>query len=429
MKNRNTFIGESKLDWMIDIFRLHSNDDVGQGRIKYVLNKKSKYLLKNVIDEIKNKGNMKTSDIVNKISGSYHEYFTYLRRSKISLCILEEFIYLWSEITGKDSSFLKKKFIENSTILTHGAGDNYKSVKCPIKLTTELCKIVGAVIADGNLSLYDSSYKGVKGTGYRIVVRDGYQDNLMLLSEWIKKVFAIKVQVKRHKKQNLWYIAIKNKIIFRYLNKIFEIPHGKKSSIVKIPKIIKLSNFKYQKAFVTGAAMFDGGFNFKNGYFFYTSKSYQLVSDIFNVFKESGIEPDFISSRPHKTTGVYQLTIRKRKKLGKLLSFFERKSCKWKQLNAHVNGLEFSGNLNDICFQLDLLFPRIRQTFTHSDVIKLVNKHKFVTISEVSRKLRKNKTSVSETLNSLDAWNILISEKKGIYKYWSINPELKRKQE
>jgi intein/homing endonuclease len=81
---------------------------------------------------------------------------------------------------------------------------------------------------------------------------------------------------KYYQKNNYWRVDFGNKIIYRYMEKIFEIPVGKKHEKVKIPKVIEQSSLKFKKAFLQGLFIFDGGLG-KSYFNFCTKGSVNLL--------------------------------------------------------------------------------------------------------------------------------------------------------
>src|SRR2546422_326012 len=140
-------------------------------------------------------------------------------------------------------------------------------------LTNESKKI----IKDGNL------YLGKGNKKWQIKIGDQYKENLDLFSKWINNEFNVSFEVKKDKKQRMFYIEFSNKIIFEYLRKIFGIKVGKKSYVAKMPNIIKESSFNYNLAFAVGLCMFDGGIGFGRRNFSFNSKSKDLIKDFNDV--------------------------------------------------------------------------------------------------------------------------------------------------
>src|SRR5439155_13885058 len=269
--------------------------------------------------------------------------------------------------------------------------------------------------------------KNAKGNGYLIELSDFYETNVKLFCHWLQKVFGIKANYKRHRSGNYFETRFKNKIVFRYLSRILGIPIGKKSKFIKMPEIIKNSGLNYKKAFVTAALLFDGGVIFKSGYYQFSSKSLSLIKDVENVLIECGIKPDHVDRLPDKNE-VYRLLIRNKDKLKKVLTnFLPPNSTKYSQLNLHINGFEEVKDLNEVMKTLNELYPRFGKSLIFSDIINLISDGELFVADDLVKKLGKSKQVIKKSLNKLEKWNVLSSNKsKGrINKVWSLNQFLK----
>jgi hypothetical protein len=405
----------------LDLFKLHDENDKGQGRIKAVINSELKLELKILIQEIQKGSPLKIKDIADYLGIGRYEFYRCLKR-KIPLVCLCNLLELWEKITKNSIKGKQCKLFNKINYLSHGAGNTYKIVKCQKYLTENQCKIIGAVLADGHLK------NGM--LEYSIIVRDGTEDTVRLFCKWVEEEFGIKLQANFDKSQNLWYVSFGNKIIFRYLNKIYDVHFGKKASIAKMSEIVRKSSLNFQKTFVTGVVMFDGGVDHRTGYFDLTTKSIYLVKDVEQVLKKFNVNPDYVSDSLDPISGVYKLRIRQKEKLKKFLEIFlEPNTMKWSQLNFHVNGAERFTNLKETTEALSRLFPQVRNGITFEAVINIVNNLQYAKMEDVKKKLNRKNTVVYEYLKCLENWEILISRRRGIYKVWSINPNLLKQKE
>lgn len=407
-----------------DLFELSDKNDGEDTKIKIILNSKTKPQLSELIDLIKTKLDLSTKEIAKQIGVSSDEFYTYIPRSKISLFALQGLIELYKKYDSKDTIKIKNEMLENTEFLVYGSGNVYKSVKCVTQLTDDMCWIVGGIVADGNLNVYTDE----KGTGYRILVRDGYKDTMNILCDKIEKVFGFRPKLRYHDKEHHWYFQFKNKVVFRYLNIFFEIPYGKKSDIVKMPNMLRFASPKYRRAFISGVLIFDGGLNLRNGYQFFNSKSKQLVKDVANVLEEFGASPDYVSKKPHKTTGVWQLTVRRKEKLINVLkNFIEPNTIKFRQLETHLFGFEKMKSFNEVMKEMETLYPRYRDTYTLSDIVRTIAEHDKVNMKEVQEILGTKSHLIGESLNRLESWHVLKSTKEGRHKFWFVNENFSRR--
>jgi transcriptional regulator with XRE-family HTH domain len=291
----------------LDLFKLHEEKDRGQGRIKIIPNDKFLTKFNEILKEMEVYG--VTQAKLAKMLGIHPDLLTHYKNDrKIPLGTLIKILKFWKLTTNKsDSEFERKKFEIQDHIeeVSHSTGRLVIKTYCPKFLSINLCKICGAIVADGNLQLSRNSI----GCSYVIRAYDQYKDNIDTLCALIYSEFRVKVQPKFDKKENYWFIKFGNKVIFRYLNKIFDIPIGDKSSIVRMPKIIKDSHISYQIAFVSGFMMFDGGVHFNQARFSLGTKSKMLYEDIKQVLESLKLYPDYTNEKITKPKDVFSIEI------------------------------------------------------------------------------------------------------------------------
>lgn len=151
--------------------------------------------------------------------------------------------FLDMEVIEKEKSFLiKSKF---------GPSDY---IKIPKDLTPDIACFIGFVLGDGNLA------RKKKRITIELVDKGLIKKikNLVLYS-FNKKIKIFKRIDKRENRQIRYFVYIDNNAIYSLLNRIFEVPIGKKSDIIKIPNIIKISSDNIKKAFLIGVLASDGG--------------------------------------------------------------------------------------------------------------------------------------------------------------------------
>lgn len=353
----------------------------------------------------------------------------YKKGRKIPLGIIIKLIKLWEVECKKSEPEVVKKIHhiqDNIKELSHATGKYFKITKCPHYLTENLCKIAGTIVADGNLQLIKrtNSY----GKTYQIGVTEQYEDNLNNFCKQIESEFGIRLKPKFDNKNHCWFIRFCNKVIFLYLNKLFEIPYGDKSAIVKMPTIIGAASLNYKIAFTKGVVMFDGGLSFRTHSYVIASKSIRLIDDIKSVLISCGIVSKFIKYDTD-SKNTHQLRIRDKKMLELLLKIFiEPKTIKWTQLNFILNGWQnLPKSLDEISKVIEKVYPRKSHWTNLNDIIEIVRTLDKAKTKDIHKHFNlKHQRSLFEYLKALEDWNVLKSSREGVYKVWCINPNLKQ---
>lgn len=393
----------------LDLFKLHSDRENIKGSTKIILTSSLKEHLKTIFKEIKTKHRLRSSILAEKLGINYTTLRMSFKRNRVPLSFVKRLLEYCSH---EEKSRVMGEIEEMSS----GTGNTYIRVRMPKFLTENICKIAGAVIADGNLYLGKSNRK------WSIKIADQYKDNLELFSNWLDSEFGVRYEIKEDKKLRMFYIEFSNKIIFNYLNKILDVKAGEKSSSVHMPEIIRESPLNYQVAFSVGLCMFDGSVGFTRLNFSFNTKSKVLIQEFNEILRKLNIVYSFNNKR-NVANGLYQTFVWSRSEIAKILNnLIETNTTKWKQLNTMLNGLENS-NMENLKL-IKSLYPRPRKSCIGlSDVIG-VFEGKYLTKKEIQSKLNRSERTTRSLLNSLERMKILKSKFVKSYKVWKLNSNL-----
>jgi predicted transcriptional regulator len=392
----------------LDLFKLCEEDEKVKGCIKVILTPALKKKISVMLKIIEAKEKIKVGEIVEKLGMKYSTFRMSIHRKRLPLIFIKKLVERYDLHEGME-------IVREIKELSSGTGSNYVKVKAPKFLTENLCKIVGAIVADGNI------YLGKGKRKWQIKIGDQYKDNLELFSKWIRQEFGISLKIKKDKRCRMFYIDFSNKIVFSYLHKIFDVKVGSKSSITGIPKIIKNSPFKYRRAFVVGLCMFDGGIGFERTYFCLSTKSKNLLREFNKILKRLKINYSS-TNKPNRANKLYQTYVWSKSDLRKVLNYLlESNTTKWKQLKTLPDGLR-SSNYKENLKIITALFPKVRRMcIGFFDVIKLFEESGMMTKKEVERKLNRSERTVRSLLDCLEKMSILKSKNENPYKVWYLN--------
>ncbi len=163
-------------------------------------------------------------------------------------------------------------------ILTKARYGPSKLTRIPLQLNEELAFFVGAIIGDGHL----------RKSKLQIVIE--LSDKSLI--EYIKEIsrvlfnrsFNINQVKPREGKKQTFTIQMDSKAIYNLLKEVFEIPSGKKSNIVIVPKQIKYSNENIKIAFLKGIMATEGGKRRRG--FGLSTASRELWEGLIELFEE-----------------------------------------------------------------------------------------------------------------------------------------------
>lgn len=170
----------------------------------------------------------------------------------------------------------------NSYVIQNKNGPK-RNIRIPKKVTKNMAFISGVVVGDGHLE----KKRGV----YRVFIQ---MTEKKILDIVLKKLFEdfmiplkIKTVKKRENRKQTYKISFQSKVVWGLLTKVFEIPYGRKSSTVRVPVFVS-NNKGFQRDFLTGLFLADGGTNGKSIIFCSISKF--LSEDVTEMLRGMGIE-------------------------------------------------------------------------------------------------------------------------------------------
>ena len=134
-------------------------------------------------------------------------------------------------------------------------------VSLPKFLCPKLAYFMGYFYADGSLKdVYKSKLKTGKFE-HKIKVGDEFLIQVELLKRLFKSLFDLDVKIRTErieKGEHYYYIEITDKVIYRFITKIFDLPYGPKTGKLKMPEIILNASPEIKKWFTRGVFDADG---------------------------------------------------------------------------------------------------------------------------------------------------------------------------
>lgn len=201
------------------------------------------------------------------------------------------FVYLWKNICNKMDEDVTKVIEEVYLTTNYFSTKRGKKVKLPKILTPELAYLVGYIAGDGHLL---DVFKEKQRTGefeFRIEITSNDE---YLFKNYIEptfqNIFDIKGKFYKYKNRKAYEYYLSSKVLFIFLNKVFELPIGKKNGSLHVPKIILNSDSQIKASFLAGFFDTDGcvTVNKKIG-FGLGNKSEKLLEELKILFKDLNI--------------------------------------------------------------------------------------------------------------------------------------------
>jgi len=397
----------------LDLFRLHiPKEDIKP--ISWVCFK-GKYLHKiffKMFIEVQNSLKISRRKLISIIANSINCGKTcvsdrvYNVKDCFPIIMIERMLLLWKNHLNENNEQFKRKkleIIKNTEFLkqNHPKAREILAVK---KISPLLCKLAGAHAADGTLLKYYSS----------AILKLAQKDEryALLYSRWIKSVFNFEPCINIEKK--CYSVRVYNKMISRYFYIFLDFPYGVKSKNVIIPKIIKNSNIKYQRAFACGVMTYEGSVQM-DGAVSYGGLSKSLRNDLVNILFKSGLN---VVSRDYKNK-VFLFRTHKlsMEDIKKWLDFFAEDTEKWWKLkdktdnrSPHIENIKMANKILDSIYS-----PRYISISKLIDVVEKRYKNKIIKSKDIQKEIISSNGTAILLMNILKRMNILIPKKQGIF--------------
>lgn len=155
-----------------------------------------------------------------------------------------------------------------------------KLTKIPLSISNELATFVGMVLGDGHL----------KQNKFQISIELSNKNLINIFGDLCIYLFNRKVNIysrERQDRKRSYYCVLDSKAIYILLNKLYNVPSGKKSNIISVPVIVKHNNKDIKRAFLTGVLVTEGGRRRKGIGLSSASKIFR--NDIAELFMDFGM--------------------------------------------------------------------------------------------------------------------------------------------
>jgi len=213
--------------------------------------------------------------------------------------------------------------------------DKERNIQLPTKLNEDLAELTGIMLGDGHIKVMDGSQGSRKV--YTICVTCSLTEDYDYFHNVINSLFLKNFNMKLNTKEyssNGYFNAIRgSKAVATFFTKILDVPSGKKSGIIKIPKLILVSSLSNKLAFIRGISDTDFCLTFKRagrkshsypvikGKF----KSHAFVQQLNNLlgalgFRCSIINDDYYDKRIKKTNNEQTVQLSGKENLKKWIS-------------------------------------------------------------------------------------------------------------
>jgi intein/homing endonuclease len=209
--------------------------------------------------------------------------------------------------TGQpDTTHLNHDFFELSmkfdlSDIEFSKNDLKRRLKLPNQLTRELAEMVGIIIGDGHIAIRHGFLKtGQRYVRYNVNISGNSNESEYLehITNLFYSIFNLRLVCKRDPRSKATILRIHSRGLVQFLNKLCEIPLGRKTDVTFVPNIVKSSDKETKYAFLRGLADTDFSVTFRNrpnkGHIYPVIKagfkSKHLVEDLEKLFQNLGFK-------------------------------------------------------------------------------------------------------------------------------------------
>lgn len=270
------------------------------------------YLFREIFDEVKSvKGHGYIKFVINSLNVRRRIIDNWrFDISPIPITVLFDLLELWKNTCNKsqidfDDKF--DKFFYNTKSFSVRKGHN---VKLPMVLTPKFAYILGYLLGDGCLKDY-RKYIFKRGTPQYPIhfASDSYHFANKILCPYFSEVFGINPRIYKMSTEECFEILIGSKVIYYFLNKVCDMPLGKKKGKLVIPSIIKQAPKEIQVNFVAGFFDADGCIYVKRKEIGIAQADKRFLEELSKLIKSFGIETRKIYTQRKEWGTTYSLTI------------------------------------------------------------------------------------------------------------------------
>lgn len=231
--------------------------------------------------------------------------------SPVTISKFFKIVDFW-KMTCKKSEKEKNSFIEGAFRRNeYFSVAKGKKVKLPKKVNKEFAYILGYLLGDGCLKDFKKDRIKHGSSDYPISLAFDIQKfSNKTLNPFFDEVFGTKGKAYKIKNVKCEEYIVNSKVIYVFLNKLCDVPIGKKKGNLVIPHIINKSTDKIKSWFLAGLFDADGTIYIKNKEVSITQADAVFLREVKNLFSELGIETRSIYKSKKELGITYNLSLR-----------------------------------------------------------------------------------------------------------------------
>ena len=164
-----------------------------------------------------------------------------------------------------------------------------KAITLPKKFTPELCRILGIIHGDGNMS------------NGRIVITDKCLEYHSVIGKLFENVFSVKPNIFHDKKRHTYYSHLKRMALYKFLVEVLEVPKGSVRKRLSLASYIHRWDRKLKASYTGGLFDSEGHVGKSQAKISFTTTTKDIFDFVKNFLEENRIKVSpYIRNRHEK---------------------------------------------------------------------------------------------------------------------------------
>lgn len=232
--------------------------------------------------------------------------------SPIPIAYFAEILLIWKSICSKSDMEISNRLDHIFKKTKYFSVARGKRVKLPRIIDSKLAYLLGFLLGDGCIKERTESLYGGKSNDYPIsfAIND-FRFGKKIVCPYFQGIFGTNIPMYKLKNYNCFEATTSSKVIYIFLNQVFEIPTGKKKGKLKIPTLINSSSRVIKTHFVAGFFDADGNIYVKNKEISITQADKRFLTQLSSLLETLGIQTRRIYTTNKELGTTYYLSIRR----------------------------------------------------------------------------------------------------------------------
>lgn len=267
-----------------------------------------KKILRKIYYEIKTRKGWGSAELVYKyLNTPRRTFYGWLNGSPIPISKFFKLVNLWESIFNRSTDYIINLAFKESEYFSVAKG---KRVRLPKETNIEFAYLIGYILGDGCLVDFRKKKVSTGSFKYEIKLASDREDFAIDVIKFLfKKIFDLDIKIYQTK-HKMVEIFIQSKVLYIFLNKICDVPIGKKKGKLIVPSIFKKDSEDIKSGFIAGFFDADGCIYEKNKLIYFGQADKNFLIEISQLLLELNMLTRPIYKKEKELGITYELGLR-----------------------------------------------------------------------------------------------------------------------